>query len=346
MRAVRMVALSLFVVGALSASAAVQKEEKTQVQFTGFLGGMAKMIGGKTAKEGITETATVMGNRKSTMRGTAGQIIDLDEEKVYDVDLKGKSYRVTTFDEIRRKFAEDQEKAKKEMAKMKDAPPPQDAPPENQMEFDFSIQESGQKKIINGYDCKEVVLTIGVHEKGKKMEDSGGMQTTMNIWLTPKIADLNELTDFDLRYYKKLALPFDPAMMQQMAALMAANPYLMQSMGKVKEETAKLDGTPVLTVTSFQTVASKEAMAQRAEEKKDEGNNVDIPVGGDKKSIVGGIFGGMAKKAIMKKAEPKEDPNATPGRSTLMTSNTELLKVSTSVTDQDVAIPAGFKEKK
>ena len=117
-------------------------------------------------------------------------------------------------------------------------------------------------------------------------------------------------------------------------------------MGKVKEETAKLDGTPVLTVTSFQTVASKEAMAQRAEEKKDEGNNVDIPVGGDKKSIVGGIFGGMAKKAIMKKAEPKEDPNATPGRSTLMTSNTELLKVSTSVTDADVAVPVGFKEKK
>ena len=345
MRAVRMVALSLFVVGALSASAAVQKEEKTQIQFTGLLGGVTKMFGGKAANEGITETASVKGNRKSTMRDSAGQIIDLEEEKVYDLDLKGKSYRVTTFDEIRRKFAEQQEKAKKDLAKMKDAQQ-QEAPPENQLEVDFSIQESGQKKTINGYDCKEVVLTIGVHEKGKKMEDSGGMQTTMNIWLTPKIADLNELTDFDLRYFKKLALPFDPAMMQQMAAAMAANPFLMQSMVKAKEEAAKLDGTAVLTVTSFQTVASKEATAQQTQAKKEEGNNVDIPVGGDKKSIVGGIFGGMAKKAIMKKAEPKEDPNATPGRSTLMTSNTELLKVSTSVTDQDVAIPAGFKEKK
>ena len=346
MRAVRMVVLLFFVVGALSASAAVQKEEKTQVQFTGLLGGMMKMFGGKAAKEGLTDTVSVKDNRKSTMRDDGGQIIDLDEEKIYDVDRKGKSYRVTTFEEIRRKFAEDQEKAKKELAKMKDAPPPQDAPPEDQMDFDFSIQESGQKKAISGYDCKEVVITIGVHEKGKKMEDSGGMQTTMNVWLTPKIDALKEIDDFDLRYFKQLALPFDPALAQQMAALMAANPYLMQSMGKVKEETAKLDGTAVLTVTSFQTVASKEAAAQQAQAKKEEENTADIPVGGDKKSIVGGIFGGIAKKAIMKKAEPQEDPNAPPGRSTLMTSNTELLKVSTSVTDQDVPIPAGFKEKK
>src|SRR3989337_219203 len=111
MRAVRMVVLLFFGVGALSASAAVQKEEKTQIQFTGLLGGMMKMFGGKAAQEGLTDTVSVKGNRKSTMRDDGGQIIDLDEEKVYDVNLKGKSYRVTTFDEIRRKFAEDQEKA-------------------------------------------------------------------------------------------------------------------------------------------------------------------------------------------------------------------------------------------
>ncbi|MBI3933158.1 MAG: hypothetical protein HY316_00605 [Acidobacteria bacterium] len=345
MRAIRILVLTLFVVGALSAGAAVKKEEKTQVQFTGLLGAMSKMFGGKATKEGITDTVTVQGNRKSTMRDDGGQIIDLDEEKIYDVNLKGKSYQVTTFEEIRRKFAEDQAKAKKEMAKMKDAPPPQEAPPENQMEFDFSIQDSGQKKAINGYDCKEVVVTIGAHEKGKKLEDSGGMVTAMNIWLTPKVAALKEIDDFDLRYFKQLALPFDPAMAQQMAAMMAANPYLMQSMGKVKEEAAKLDGTAVLTTTSFQTVASKQAAAEMAEQQKEEESNIDIPVGGDKKSMLGGMLGGLAKKAIQKKAEPKEDPNATPGRSTLMTSTTELLKVSSAVADADVAIPAGFKEK-
>jgi len=33
-------------------------------------------------------------------------------------------------------------------------------PPEKQMEIDFSLKESGQKRMISGYDCREVVVTI------------------------------------------------------------------------------------------------------------------------------------------------------------------------------------------
>jgi hypothetical protein len=349
MRAIRMVVVSMFVFGALAALAAVKTQEKTQMKLGGFLGTMGKMFGGKTFDEGITETVAVKGNRKNSTHDTNGQIVDLDEEKVYDVDIKGKSYKVTTFEELRRKFAEEQEKAKKEMAKMKDAPPQQNVPPDQQMEFELSIKDSGQKKAINGYDCKEVVMTISVHQKGKKLEDTGGMVTTMNLWLTPKVPGMNEIAEFDLRYFKKLNLPFDPAMMQQMAAAMAANPYLMQSMVKVKDETAKLDGTAVLTTTSFQTVASAEMAAEQTKQEKEDQSTTNIPLGTDKKSIVGGIFGGLAKKAIQKKAEEKKDadsPKDAPGRSTMMTSSTELLSVSSSVSDQDLAIPAGFKEKK
>jgi hypothetical protein len=343
MRAFHIFALAVYVAAALTAHAAVKTEQRTKVEFTGVIGGMMKVFGGKAGKEGLTETAAVKGDRKSAMRDSGGQIIDLDQEKVYDLDVKGKSYKVSTFEEIRRKFAEEQEKAQKEMAKMKDAPPQQNLPPDQQMEFDLSIKKSGQSKTINGYDCQEVVLTIGVHQKGKKIEDVGGMLTTMNVWLTPKIAAMKELADFDLRYYKKLALPFDPAMMQQMAAAMASNPYLMQSMVKVKEETGKLDGTAVLTTTSFQTVASREMAAQQAKQQKDEQSTTTIP------TSVGGLFGGLAKKAMRKKADEKaasDSAAATPGRTTLMTSDTELLKVSTDVSDQDVALPAGFKEKK
>jgi hypothetical protein len=299
---------------------------------------MAKMFGGKAVKEGLTDVVTVKGNRKSTMRDDGAQVIDLDEEKIYDLNLKGRSYKVTTFAELRREFAEQQEKAKKEMAKMKDAPPVQEAPPENQLEFDFSVQESGQSKTINGYDCKEVIVTLGVHQKGQTLEDAGGMATVMNIWLTSEVPALKEINEFDLRYFQKLALPFDPAMAQQMAAMMAANPYLMQSMGKIKEEAAKLAGTAVLTTTSFQTVASKEMTAKTAQQQKEAESAKSVPT-------IGGLFGGLAKRAIKNDKDEATDPS-TPGRSVLMTSTTELLKVSSAVTDADVAIPAGFKEKK
>ena len=49
-------------------------------------------------------------------RPTTGQIIDLGEEKIYDLDLKRKSYTVTTFAELRRRMEEAQEEGGRERA--------------------------------------------------------------------------------------------------------------------------------------------------------------------------------------------------------------------------------------
>jgi len=338
--------LAIVLAFALTAGAAVKKQEKTQVKFEGMLGTMMRMFGGGKAADGITETVAVKGNRKSTMGEERGQIVDLDEEKVYDIDIKGKSYRVQTFDDIRKKFTEEQENAKKEMAKMQQQQG-QQPPADQQMQFDVDIKETGATKNINTYDCKEVVLSVAAHPKGKTLDD-GGMLTEMHLWLTPKIAGMEEITDFDLRYFKKLNLPFDPALMQQMAAAMAANPYMGPSMEKIKMEAAKMEGVAVLTVTTFQAVASKEVQAQAQQQQAQSdsaGAAASVPT--SKKGLFGGIAAGMAKKVMQKKSEEKNDEGvtATPGRATIMTSTSELLKLSSDVTDADVAIPAGFKQK-
>jgi hypothetical protein len=49
----------------------------------------------------------------------------------------------------------------------------------------------------------------------------------------------------------------------------------------------------------------------------------------------------MARK---KPDEKKDDPNAAAGRATVLTTTSETLQVQTSVTDADVALPAGFKQ--
>ena len=347
MRPSRILVIAAFVVAALSAAAAVKTEEKTQMKFGGAMGKMVGMFGGgKTSNEGITELTAVKGNRKLTRRDNTGQIIDLDEEKVYDIDFKGKSYRVTTFEQLRQQVREAQEKMQKEMAKMKGNPAATEAPPENQMEFDFSVKESGQTKTILGYDAKEVIVTLGIHEKGKTLEDAGGMVTTSHVWLTPHIAALKEIEEFDIKYFQKLASAMDLAQMQQMMGAMAANPYLKSAMERMREEMSKLTGSRLLTTSSFEMVASKEQMAQQAAEQQEEQSSMDIPVGGDKKSVVGGFLGGLAKKAVQKKAEAEPDPNATPGRTSVMNTTTELLKISPDVADAEMAIPTGFKEKK
>jgi len=53
----------------------------------------------------------VKGDRKATLGEDAGQIVDLADEKVYDLDLKRKTYTVTTFAELRRRFEDQQRKA-------------------------------------------------------------------------------------------------------------------------------------------------------------------------------------------------------------------------------------------
>jgi hypothetical protein len=54
---------------------------------------------------------------------------------------------------------------------------------------------------------------------------------------------------------------------------------------------------------------------------------------------VGGLLGGLARKAAKKDDEPKP-------RTTFLTTTNEVLKVTTAVTADDVAIPVGFKENK
>ena len=337
--------LTLIVAVVLTAGAAVKTEEKSQTKFGGAMGKVINMFGGKATDEGITNITVVKGNRKLMRHDNTGQLIDLDEEKVYDIDFKGKSYRVTTFEEMRQQIREAQEKMRQEMEKMKGNPAATEAPPENQMEFTLTVKETGQRKSILGNDTKEVVLTLAAHEKGKTLEQSGGMATTSTMWLAPRIAAMKEIEEFELKYIQKLATAVDLQQMQQMMGAMAANPYLKSAMERMKVEAGKLDGTPLLTTTTFEMVASKEQQAKQAAAQKEEESSVDVPMGTDKKSIMGGFLGGLAKKAVQKKAS-EPDPNATPGRSVVMTSTSEMTKLTSDVADSDVALPAGFKEKK
>ena len=127
----RLLIHSLSLVMALSVAtvlhADVKKEEKNLVTFSGILGRMANLFGGKAAKEGVVSTVAVSGNRKMTVNDTRGEIIDLTQQKVYDLDMRRKTYTVTTFDELRRRMSEMEAKAKDDAAKA-----PKDEQPQNQ----------------------------------------------------------------------------------------------------------------------------------------------------------------------------------------------------------------------
>ena len=330
----------LLVASSYTLRADVRADEKARVEFAGMLGRMFNMFGGKGAREGVTSSIAVKGDRKATMGDSTGQIIDLAEEKVYDLDLKKKSYKVTTFAELRRRMEEAKKKAeedaRKEAAKEKEKPQAAD-PNAKQMEIDFDIKNTGTKKTINGFDTHEAVMTVTVREKGKSLEQSGGMVVTSDMWLAPKIAAMKEIADFDARYAKQLyGTMIAGVSAEQMAAAMAMYPMMKDALGKMSAEGGKIEGTPIQTTTTMDAVKSE---AQIAEEAKSGGDDSKSAASGG----VGGLLGGFAKKMAQKKTGGDD---ANKARATFMTTTTEVLKVVTDVAPADVAVPTGFKENK
>jgi hypothetical protein len=315
------------------AYADVKKEERNQVSFSGMLGRMFNFFGGKSAKEGVVSAVAVSGDRKMTVTGeNTGQIVDLREEKVYDLDLRRKTYKITTFEELRRQMREAEAKARENAARQ-----PKEEQPQNQgkeVEIDFDIKNTGQTKAINGFDTRQVIATITVREKGKKLEESGGLVMTVDTWLT-KAVSLKEIADFERRYYEKLAGPVSAVDAQQMATAMAMFPGLKEAFARLSRE--DFGGTAIQTTTMVDSVKSAEQMKQAAAS----------PSQGDERAnpaSIGGAIGGFMRRRQQQK-EQEASANANPARSTFMTINNEVLKIASNVTAAEVAMPAGFKER-
>jgi hypothetical protein len=154
---------------------------------------------------------------------------------------------------------------------------------------------------------------------------------TSDIWLTTRIAAMQEIVDFEIRYAKALYGPMiTGASPEEMAAALAMYPMLKDGLARMREEAVKLDGTPILSTTTVEAVKSEEQLA--AEKKSTESESRPSVSGG-----VGGLVGGLARRATQKNEPPK-------ARATFMTSTNEVLKVTTDVTAADVDVPAGFKE--
>lgn len=316
-------ALPFLALSAGPALADVKTREKTQVKIEGFLGRMVGMFGGKAAREGVVMTNAVKGDRKSELTESTGRIVDLAEEKVYELDMKKKTYTVITFEELRRRLDEAREEAEEQAEKEEPTQAREKSDePAREMEIDFDIKETGQTKTIAGHNTREVVMTVIVREKGRTLEEGGGAVMTTNSWIAPTIPAMKELMDFEIRYWKAIAPEAAGMSAEQMAAVMAMYPMLKNAMDRMKAEGAKAEGTPLASTMVFEAVKSKEQLARQQESQQQ-----------------GGGLGGMLARRVMKKDEPK-------ARATVFTVNHEVLEVTPQVAAEDLAIPAGFKEKK
>jgi hypothetical protein len=319
-------------------SADVKTDEKSQMKFEGAMGKVVNLFAGKATRN--EATVALKGNRKASITGDIEEIVDLSEDKVYALDLKKKTYTVTTFDELRHRMEEVRQKAaaqqKPSPARSEETgkPAARDAR-QPQIELEVDVKNTGQTKSINGFETREVLITISAHDKGKTLNQAGGLLLTESVWMAPKIGALRELAEFDQRYARKLASAmFGTSQTDGAAAATAMYPMLQDVVVRMRTENAKIDGSAILTTTTVEGVQSPERLTEQ--QKQNKGSDVK-PTGG-----LGGMLGGIAGRMGKKKTERGDGAN---GRTTIMTMTHEVLSVAPDVSAADLAVPEGFRLK-
>jgi len=326
----------LAIAATASVSADVRTDQRVKFQLGGALGKLVNMFGGKGARDGVTSIVAVKGDRKATMSDATGQIIDLAEEKIYDLDLKKKTYKVTTFAELRRQMEEAKRDAEKNAREQANEPaqPAEKDPNAKEYEVDFDVKGTSETRTINGFNTTKSVVTVTVREKGKTLDQSGGLVMTTDLWLTPSAPSTKELADFDVRYAQKLYGPtVAGASAQDMAMAMAMYPQMKPALDKMRAEGDKLAGTAILTDVKMESVPPGTANQTAA---------ATAPAEEPRKRGLGGMLGGLKKMA-----ESAEKGNSgKPERAVIMTTSVEVLKLTTDVEVASVALPAGFTQSK
>lgn len=292
----------------------VKTREKNSTKLEGWAAKILR-LGGET-----TSTMALKGSRMANMSDRDGTIIDVAEEKIYTVDLRGKEYSVMTFAEMRKLMEDLKKQTQESMKGMSEQDKAALKEAGQQLEFTADVKETGQRRQIAGYDAKEVVITLSMHGKGMKIEESGGFVATDSIWLGPRVPQLDEMTAFGMKFAKAVfgdtLAGSDPRQSTQLSAFLPGFGALMQRLG---QESSKLQGTPLAHTMILETVKSAEQMKNAP-------------------SNTGGGIGGMLARGLMKGSSQQ--------RTKTLTQTREVLSLGTTVSDAEVSIPAGFKEKK
>ncbi len=319
--------------------AAVKTEQKTTMKFEGGLGRVMGLFGGDAAKDGLVTTTVVAGDRMYTSSDDRrAQIIDLAEGRMYDLDLRDKKYEVTTFDELRERIEEMRERARKQAPP--DAPSRQadgDGQPQREVEVDLDVQRPGDTREFSGRQAELVVTTVTVREKGRTLEDAGGIVMTARSWNTDDVTGMQEILDFQRRYAEALGEIFGfESSAEQMTSAMAMFPGLGEAMKRFQEEGVQAEGTAMLTEMTFENVKPKaEVAAAPAPAPEPEQ---------PRRGRFGGLGGLGDRLGRSIGGGGDADADAGKPRSTIFETTSELLNIDTNPDTTLTVIPADFEE--
>lgn len=354
MRSTALILASILGLAAAAARADITIERSTSVE---GLGGMsfANMSGtSKTSISGdksrtdsdMKMQSKIIGFLARNALGPSADIVLLDEDKLYHLNMNKKQYTETTFEQLRAQMQKMADQMNSSEDKKQQQPSAIDQSKCTWLPPKVDMAKSGEKAQFAGYDAQRVTITATQPCQDKDTGAICEIALVLDQWTSADFAESSEVRKFYAAYLAKMGIDIS----NSQDASERAKVLFSQYKGVWTEVAAKMQsvkGYPVkssfaLGIGGPQCKNSNAQQAQSGQTDQDSPSS-----GGIAGAVVGKLGGLFHKKSDTADAPaPAVAPIAMPpGDVALMTVSSQLVSVSTNAVSADVfTVPAGFKK--
>jgi hypothetical protein len=288
--------------------------------------------------------------------GPSADIVRLDEDKIYHLNINKKEYTETTFEQMRQ-----QARTMSDQMASADEKKQPTAIDESKCEWlppKAEVRKTGEKAQFAGYDAERVTITASQPCKEKESGSICEVALVLDEWLSSGFTEAAEVQRFYKAYAAKMGL--DPSSSQDISQ--KAQALFSRYQGVWSQIATKMQGVKGYPVKSSFTLAlggpeCKNSNAQQAHSAPggaggpDNSGSSDSSSQGSLAGAVAGKLGGLFHKK-KDDAEPAAQPAPAttpvaipPGDVPLMTVSSQLISVSTNGASAAVfTVPADFKK--
>jgi hypothetical protein len=281
--------------------------------------------------------------------GPSADIVLLDEDKLYHLNLNKKEYTETSFEQIRGRLKQMTDQAG--AAENKQQPSAIDQSKCVWLPAKVDVAKSGEKMQIAGYDAQRVTVTATQPCQDKETGAICEIALVLDEWTAADFAMSNEAKKFYSAYAAKMGVDIS----NPQDAAERAKSLFGQYQGVWTEVAAKMQSVKGYPVKSSFTLGiggtqCKDPKAQQGQTASQTDSAPQRP--SDVAGAVVGKLGSLFQKkkdntdaAAAQPAAPAPAVAMPPGDVALMTVSSQLVSVSTTAVSADVfTVPAGFKK--
>jgi hypothetical protein len=279
--------------------------------------------------------------------GPSAEIVLLDQDKLYRLNMNKKEYTETTFEQLRAQM----QKVSDQLNSSEDKKQPSAVDQSKcvWLPAKVDVAKSGEKAQIAGYDAQRVTITATQPCQDKETGAICEIALVFDQWTSADFAESSEARKFYTAYASKMGI--DISNSQDVSE--RAKALFSQYKGVWTEVADKMQSVKGYPVKSSFTLGlggpqCKDSNSQQAQTSQTDNSS---PSPGGIAGTVAGKLGGL----FQKKKDTAEAPAAAapavapvampPGDVALMTVSSQVVSVSTNAVSADAfTVPAGFKK--